>query len=264
MTLSKSTIKYIKSLRLKKFRQKYNNFIVEGDKMARELLLKAGTFEIVALLALPSWMETNAGQYSLAEDRLFKISLTDLKKVSALSTPNQVLLVVRKPEFTIDEKLLKGGLSLFLEGIQDPGNMGTILRIADWFGISYVFFSPSCVELYNPKVIQASMGAFLRVKAIEGKLADLKSRYTGLPVYGTVLGGENIFQAGLSDNGIIVIGNESHGIPKESMQLVNHRLTIPPFGPGGTESLNAAVATGIICAVFRNRYTSFSSTTRRV
>lgn len=252
MAISKSTIKYLRSLSLKKFRQKYNNFIVEGDKMARELLT-GQPGRVVALYALDSWLEQAGRELPLPKEKTFVVAEQELARISNLSTPSQVLAVVSIPEYRVEEEPLRSGLSLFLDGIQDPGNFGTILRIADWFGISFVFCSPTCVDPYNPKAIQASMGAFLRVKTVEQSLENLCRLAPGLPVYGAAMDGENIFQARLPAKGIIVIGNEGNGISAAAAGLLNRRISIPAAAHGGAESLNAAVATGIICAVFRNR-----------
>ena len=158
------------------------------------------------------------------------------------------------PETTTGSKPTEESLSLYLDGIQDPGNMGTILRIADWFGVDCVFSSPDCVDPYNPKVIQATMGAFLRVSCIETTIERLHEEHPGLPIYGAVMDGENVFHANLkSKEGIIVIGNEGRGISSEAESLLSQRISIPPAAHSGAESLNAAVATGILCAVFRER-----------
>jgi TrmH family RNA methyltransferase len=189
-----------------------------------------------------------------AELRTFQAIVTEvneseLKKISTLTTPNQVLMVVKQPSFELDFQAIRSDLSLYLDGIQDPGNMGTILRIADWFGIPYIFCSDTCVDIFNPKVVQATMGAFLRIKSKEIDLKELIEATT--PVYGALLEGENLFQTERSKHGIIVIGNEGRGISDEVRALINRPILIPPHGVGA-ESLNAAVATGIICAVFRN------------
>ncbi|MFT5765328.1 MAG: TrmH family RNA methyltransferase, partial [Saprospiraceae bacterium] len=145
------------------------------------------------------------------------------------------------------------GLSLYLDHIQNPGNFGTILRVADWFGIGTVFCSESSADLYNPKVIQSTMGAFLRVRVVKTDFEQLKTDYPKLPVYGTVLAGQNLFNTPLEQKGIIVIGSEGKGISPAVMQYITHPLTIPTHADGGAESLNAAVAAGIVCAVFRNK-----------
>ncbi len=251
MTVSKSTIKYIKSLGLKKFRQKYNNFVVEGDKMARELLQQqAGRVE--ALFALESWLDSLGTNLLLPADKITPVTEAELRKLSFLSTPNQVLAVVSRQDAPLGEDGWREGLSLYLDGIQDPGNFGTILRIADWFGIEYVFCAKNSVDPYNPKAIQASMGALLRVKVIEEELEALCHSVPGLPVCGAAMDGENIFHADLPRRGLIVIGNEGNGISATASRLLTRRIAIPAAARAGAESLNAAVATGIICAVFQN------------
>ena len=152
MTLSKNKIKYIKSLHLKKFRQKYNNFIAEGDKIAREIIQQQEV-EVEAIYATPSWIDTNESALEGLKDKLFNISITDLKRISTLKTPSEVIVIARQPEINYDIEEVQNNLNLYLDGVQDPGNLGTILRIADWFGIPYVFFFFFFAELYNPKVI---------------------------------------------------------------------------------------------------------------
>lgn len=250
MTISKNKLKYLKSLQLKKFRQKYNNFIVEGDKIARELL-QSQSFEIEAVYAVDSWIETSKEELEAKHFPLFNISITDLKRISALNSPNQVFIVAKQAQMELDYMALNDQLMLYLDGIQDPGNLGTILRIADWFGIQFVFCSQDCVDLYNSKVLQSSMGAFLRVQCIHHDLKALADA-TQLPIYGTVLDGENIYATSIQKEGIIVVGNESKGIRQENKALLTKGIKIPSYN-GGAESLNAAVATGIICSIFRSR-----------
>lgn len=251
MKLSINTIKYLKSLHQRKFRQKYHNFIVEGAKMAVETLHNRSLL-IEGIYALSGWVDENKELLAGFENKTHEITLDDLKRISLLSTPNQVLIVVKQHEYKNDPHEIANRLSLYLEDIQDPGNLGTILRIADWFGISNVFLSENCVEIYSPKVVQASMGAFLRVNCMECNLTDLLKLTPGLPVYGAVLDGMDIFKSDLTNRGLIVIGNESKGISNELERLLTHRISIPRFASGGAESLNAAVAAGILCAVFRN------------
>jgi len=249
--LSKNNIKYIRSLNLKKFRQKYNNFVVEGDKIAQEML-RLKNIEIENIYALPSWVETNDKLLKLQREKLIPVSETELKKISSLKSPNDVLIVSKMLSDAFDPEDVENEISLYLDGIQDPGNMGTIVRIADWFGIKTVFCSLDCVGLYNSKVLQATMGAFLRVNVIELPFTKLKNEFPKLPVYGTVLSGENIFETTLEKKGIIVIGNEGKGISKEVLNQIDHKITIPSNADSGAESLNAAVATGIVCAIFKN------------
>ncbi len=253
MKLSKNKVKFIKSLRLKKFRQKYNNFIVEGDKMVRELLAEAPE-NVAELYALDDWLAGVEEVGRVGRERLVSISPEELKKISNLNTPNQVLAVSSIPKAEVDAGQLRRSLSLYLDGIQDPGNFGTILRIADWFGISYVFSSTDCVDTYNPKAVQSSMGALFRVVSIETPLDALCRKYPGLPVYGAVMDGEDVFHASLGQGGgIIVIGSEGSGISPAAERLLSHRVSIPPAAHSRADSLNAAVAAGILCAVFRDR-----------
>ncbi len=251
MALSINTIKYIKSLHLRKFRQKYNNFIVEGDKISREILQQT-KFEVEKLYALPEWLAANEELLIGMGKNIQEISEEELSKISTLHSPNQVLVVLKQHSPTVEVSMLHSNFSLYLDNIQDPGNMGTMLRIADWFGIPYVFCSRNCVERWSPKVIQASMGAFLRVESPEMALADLIKEIPGLPIYGATLSGSNIFQTNFARAGIIVIGNESKGISPEIEPLVTQRIAIPPNSKGGAESLNAAIAAGIIVAVIKN------------
>ena len=246
MALSKNTIKWLRSLRLKKYRQKYNKFVVEGDKIALEIL-RQNRIAITAIYALDSWIQTNEIQLELHRSYINLISEADLKKVSALSTPNQVLIVAELPKTTE----LSFTKALYLDGIQDPGNLGTILRIADWFGLDAVFCSEDCADLYNQKVIQASMGAFLRVPASRLSSSELLINLAYRPLIGATLEGANLFQASLPQKGILVIGSEGKGISKEIAGILESEITIPK-GHGGAESLNAGVACGIICAVWVN------------
>ena len=246
--LSKNTIKYIRSLHQKKFRQKYNKFIVEGDKIAKEILISK-TLKVEAIYSTFDWCKNN--EYLLNENELpiQEVTTQELKKISTLKTPNQVLLIANIPNIVIDNQQLSRGFSIYLDAIQDPGNLGTILRIADWFGIEHVFLSDKCVELYNPKVIQATMGAFLRVKVIQDSLLELNKSFPELPIYAAVLNGKNIHDI-QADKGIIVIGNEARGIDFLKLPQQYEAITIPKGKNGQAESLNAAVACGIICSTF--------------
>ncbi|MFZ4544077.1 MAG: TrmH family RNA methyltransferase [Saprospiraceae bacterium] len=247
--LSNNKIKYLNTLQVKKSRQKYKNFIAEGDKIGSEIINNS-SLVLEEIFTTREWLQNHKHEIEQYKDCITEVTDAELKKISALSTPNQVLIVAKQQEFEIDPELLKKELVLYLDGIQDPGNMGTLLRIADWFGIPYVFCSDTCVDVYNPKVIQATMGAFLRVKTKEVSLTEIITE--NIPVYGALLDGENIFDQNLSNHGIIVIGNEGNGISSENLEKINHPIRIPAFAKGA-ESLNAAVATGIICALFRNQ-----------
>ncbi len=246
--LSNSRLKYIKSLTIKKFRLKHKSFICEGDKIVKELLQNQ-SFAVEIICALPDWLQENQPLLNLPADQLVQLNERELKKISSLKTPNQVLAVVKMPDFKQDADI-PSALCLFLDDIRDPGNMGTILRIADWFGLPYVFASPNSVDFYNPKVIQSSMGAFLRVRSVQGELKEIMDRFPEKKVYGADMNGKNIFTHPLDASGLIVIGNEGQGISESNAPLVQEWISIP--SRGGAESLNAAVATGIICACFRN------------
>jgi len=179
---------------------------------------------------------------------LHAVSRKELERISSLKTPNSVLVVCKVPTYQMDLPTINNSLTLYLDDLQNPGNMGSILRIADWFGLPYVFCSKNCVESYNTKVIQASMGAFLRIKIITIDFADLLEKIPDLPTFAAVLDGENVFKAALPTNGVIVIGNEGAGVSPEIIKKASHKIKIPKGNRGGAESLNAAVATGIICA----------------
>lgn len=248
MKLSNAQLKYVKSLHLGKFRQKYHNFMVEGAKMAAEVLTD-GRLEVEAIFATPEWADEHAFFTEKYSDKCHIIAGEELKKISTLTTPNQVIIILKQPDYQLDSYEAKG-LSLYLDDIRDPGNMGTILRIADWFGIGWVFCSENCVELYNPKTIQATMGAFLRVKCMSLPFFDLKKNRPELPVYGAVLEGDSVFETNLSVPALLVIGNESKGISSELLPHIKYKISIPKGSSGGAESLNAAVATGILCAQF--------------
>ncbi len=247
--LSKATIKYINSLQLKKFRQQYNKFTAEGHKIVIEVLKNA---EIIPdkIFCTKEWAEDNRSLLKKYAAKVVIVTYNELKKISALQTPNHVLVVLSRFNHEPNQTIVQNDLSLVLETIQDPGNFGTILRTADWFGIQHIFCSRDCVDLYNSKVIQASMGAFLRVKVIYDDLSSIIEKNENIPVYGAMLGGQNLFKMKIAPKGLIVIGNEGKGISKKTEELLTHQIEIPSNGK--TESLNAAIATAIICAVFRN------------
>lgn len=254
--LSKAKVKYLSSLKSKKFRQKYNNFVAEGDKIAIEILKNAQnstavfTTEIEAIYGLSEWIENNTSLLQPFQAITTEVDKVTLQKISSLQTPNQALIVLKTFDYSLDKAVIQSDFTLLLDEIQDPGNLGTILRIADWFGIKNIICSKDCADLYNPKTIQATMGAFLRVKIFREDLTEFCATFKELPVYGAVLGGSNLFQTQLEKKALIVIGNEGKGISESMLQLLTHRIEIPANGQA--ESLNAAIATGIICAAFRN------------
>jgi TrmH family RNA methyltransferase len=240
--LSKAQIKYIQSLQHKKYRQKSGQFIAEGDKIVQELL-QAGQ-PIQEIYATTDWI--TAHQQLLAAHpaiRVLEVDTQILKLLSSLITPNRAMALLNMP-VSAAPLPLEGKISLALDALQDPGNMGTIIRIADWFGIQQVICSPDCVDVYNPKTIQATMGSLARVHIAESSLQQLVTQ-TQVPSYAATLHGEDITGFAPIKEGIIVIGNEGRGIGAELLSACTHRITIPRLG--GAESLNAAVATGIIC-----------------
>jgi len=237
--VSKNQIKLITSLHQKKFRQANNLFIAEGVKVINELL--RSNFELENIYA------TEALFPQIQQHKFTLINDNDLKKISALTVPNNCLAVFKIPELkSIKEK----GLIIALDDIRDPGNLGTILRLCDWFGIEQVICSEQTVDLYNPKVVQATMGSIARINVT---YLDLNSyiKTSTLPVFGTFMEGENIYKANLPKEGIIVMGNEANGISSAIEQGTKNRLTIPRFGNlQQTESLNVATATAIILSEF--------------
>lgn len=244
--LSKPQIKYIQSLRQKKFRTQEGTYIAEGPKIAAEVLAKVPA-QVEYLAALPSWITANQALLTtLPQERVFSVDEVTLERVSALSTPNEVLLVLRDQKEK-EWKPAPGTWCLALDGIQDPGNLGTIIRIADWFGVTHIICSEESAEWHNPKVIQATMGSFLRVHL---EYADLvhEIRRMKQPVYAATLGGEPVAKMTQAPAGVILIGNESRGLKPELKALATSEVTIPRIGEA--ESLNAAVATGILLSHF--------------
>jgi TrmH family RNA methyltransferase len=249
--ISQNQIKHLRSLGIKKHRLEQGQFLIEGDKMVAELLGQSH-IGISAVFALESWVEKNDRFLRSVSGKVFTVSEAELAKISNLSTPNQVLALANIPLDACNFQLATTNICFYLDGIQDPGNMGSILRIADWFGMPAVYCSPDCVDVYSPKVVQASMGALFRVQTWELELAKILNETSFIPVAGAVLDGKNIFEEKLPQNGLIVIGNEGRGISNHVTALLTHRISIPRHPNGGAESLNAAVAAGILAAVFRN------------
>ena len=234
--VTKSELKYIQSLSDKKVRLETGCFIAEGVKLVGEMI--AAGYPLKAVYALDSWESPDATL------EVTRIEAFELEKMSMLQTPNQVLAVAMMPQKkeTLD---LAGPLTIVLDGIQDPGNMGTIIRTADWFGITQIVASEDTVDVYNPKVIGATMGSFMRVQVSYKNLAAWLPTIK-LPVYGALLEGENVFTIKTSQQGLLVIGSEGKGIRENIIDFVTHPVTIPKTG--GAESLNAGIAAGIIVA----------------
>jgi TrmH family RNA methyltransferase len=237
MPINKSQVKYIQSLGHKKFRDQEGVFVVEGPKTVDELL-NAPNMRPVQVYATKDWRDTG----SLAGISLTEVSGSELERLSSLFTPNQVLAVFEKPSFP--PPVFSNTISLVLDGIQDPGNLGTIVRIADWFGISRVWCSGDSADVFSAKAVQSTMGSISRVQVLYGDPGGLVRDYPGLPVYAALLRGKDLYGQERIREGLIVIGNESRGIRDGWLPSSAHALTIPRIGQA--ESLNAAVATGII------------------
>jgi TrmH family RNA methyltransferase len=236
--LVKSQAKDIQSLGQKKQRDKLGLFIAEGPKIVTELLQ---TSAVQQIYALKEWIEDNNQRLKHVE--VVQVSLAELEKISQLTTPNNVLAVLKK----FDEKPFietKGRLTLVLDTIQDPGNMGTIIRTADWFGVDQIVCNENCADIYNPKVVQSTMGSIARVKVLYTDLQQWLASQEPVNIYAALLNGNDVTAMQKLNEGIIVIGNESKGISDEVLKLVSAKITIPQKGKA--ESLNAAVATGII------------------
>lgn len=251
--LSKNKIKYIHSLEQKKFRRMENAFVAEGHKSVGDLLLAGCEPRII--VATDSWQPPvalpNTTEYIHATEE-------ELKKASLLLHPQQVLGVFTMPDQHCLPSAtdIQQNLCLCLDGVQDPGNLGTIIRTADWFGIKDIVCSMTTADAYNPKVVQATMGSIARVRICYTDLCQwLNALPGGTPVYGTMLNGKNLYDADITRNGIIVMGNEGNGISPEVAELLTHRLLIPPYPADNrtAESLNVSIATAIICAEFRRK-----------
>ncbi|MBQ0006434.1 MAG: RNA methyltransferase [Alistipes sp.] len=237
-TLSRNDEKLIRSLSLKKFRDAENLFIIEGEKSVDEAL--ASPLEVI--------------RHYRASD----IGAEAMKRISQLSTPSPALAVIRKPEAILSPSapFPPQGISLALDSVRDPGNLGTIIRLCDWFGIENIFASPDTVDAYNPKTVQASMGAILRKQINYTNLCSLTDRFSesGIPVYGTFLGGDDIYAGDIDRKRcLIIMGSESFGISEALASKVTKRLYIPPYPTGvrTSESLNVAIATAILCYEIR-------------
>jgi len=259
--ISKNKIKLIKSLALKKQRQKEQLFVVEGDKNVLEVL-SSENFRVSEIYGTESFLATNKRLVSPA-GRIITVTPEEIKKASLLKNPQNALALCLIPEQ--ENKVPRvNDFSIFLDGLQDPGNLGTIIRICDWFGIYSLFCSPETVDVYNPKVIQASMGSFCRVKlhyTAFDTLADMLTR-SGIPLFGTFTDGLNIYTERLPEKALVVFGNEGSGISDETAGKIKYRISVPSFGktPDRAESLNVAVAAGIICSEFKRQASGMSPT----
>jgi TrmH family RNA methyltransferase len=256
--ISKGQIQFIRSLEQKRVRDESGCFIAEGDKLVQEALglSKRSQFQIKTICGVAKWLNTQLKDIELPDTEIIEISERDLARVSLLKTPNQVVSVISRdilevPEFDFDTELLIG-----LDQVQDPGNVGTIIRLADWYGLGGVIASRDSADFFSPKVVQASMGSVFRVKFMTVELFEfLQSLPPGYPIYGTRLDGQDLYSATLTSNGLILMGNESKGLSPGLNQLTTKSLFIPDFSTAKTkpESLNVSIAAAIVCSEFRRR-----------
>lgn len=256
--LSQNKIKFIRSLDAKKNRQHHNCFVVEGEKMVLELL--RSNFEIIELFILSDFLVNHDKQINKGV-AVTEVSEMELKKISSLKTPNLALAITKIPDHKYDQHSYDS-LSLALDNIQDPGNFGTLIRTANWFGVTTIFCSNDTVDAYNSKVVQSTMGAIFRTKIIYvdllQTLIDAKKR--GQIIYGTLLDGDNLYTVDLKNKGLIVLGNESNGISKAIQNLIDKKIRIPNFPEEvkTMESLNVGIANAIVLAEFRRQVSNFS------
>ncbi|MCE1198682.1 MAG: RNA methyltransferase [Marinilabiliales bacterium] len=251
--LSKQKIEWIRSLQKKRERESLGLFIAEGEKLVSDLL--GTTLEPVLLLAAPGVNESTLTSHSGIE--VLRISEKEMERISAFRSPSPLLGLFKIPEWPAPGLDPFQDLTLALDGIQDPGNLGTMVRMADWFGIRHIFCSPDCADLYNPKCVQSTMGALARVavhyQPLDGLLS--KARESALPIYGTYMSGADLYTNEWSQPAILLMGSEGQGISDDLEKYLSGKIAIPPFPEGSTqlESLNVAVSASIVCAEFRRR-----------
>ncbi len=252
--ISKNRIKAIRQLENKKYRRTAGLFVAEGPKVVADLMEKNIP---VTLIAVEQWMEAHP---QTEDTEVICVSEDELRRVSFLQHPQQVMGLFQIPTQNVDlaalAKCAQQQLCIVLDGVRDPGNLGTIIRIADWFGIDTIICSEDCADVYSPKVVQATMGSIARVRVTYAQLEQLMDMLPReVPVYGTVLDGEDIYQTPLSNVGLLVMGNEGRGISPEIIARLTHKLLIPNYPPqrDTADSLNVAIATAISCAEFRRR-----------
>lgn len=257
--LSKNQIKHITSLQQKKFRELNNEFLVEGEKSVAEALVS--NYAVKAIFATGDWLIQNDKLIKSFIESIQEITPEELSRISQLTTPNKVLAIATIPEIKKCDESIFDDIVLVLDNIRDPGNLGTIIRTADWFGIHTIVCSEGCVEAFNPKVVQATMGSVFRTNLFYLNLKEfLQSAPADIMIYGCLLDGDNIHTTHLQSPAIIVIGNESKGISEELLPLINVRLQIPSYpstssieNAGRAESLNASLANAIVCYEFRRQ-----------
>jgi TrmH family RNA methyltransferase len=238
---------------MKKFRVLHRQFVVEGDKIVKDVMLKSRVVPDI-LVANSFWLNENKSVTAISANEILEADNNDLERITSLETPPPVLAVFSMPDPDAGCKYADSALSIALDTIQDPGNLGTIIRIADWFGINQIFCSPGCADIYNPKSIQASMGALFNVQVCYTDLKALLEKYhhvSGFPILGTFMRGASVYESGNLRQGIILFGNESRGIAAELEPYITRRITIPAGNdnPAHVESLNVASSVAVVCAL---------------
>ena len=242
--ITNNQIKFVKSLHQSKFRQKYNNFIAEGDKIAQEILLNA-RYKLIHIFATKEWIEINDQLLKSYASILIEILPPNMSKISTLKTNSPVLIVLEKQSDALDYEKLNTGHAIFLDDVQDPGNLGTIIRIADWFGINSIIRSRGCADFYNPKVIQSTMGSFLNVTLFTEDFNQIKlSKHKTV---GAVMHGTSLSELEWPEQTMLIMGNEGKGISAAIHQEIDHHVTIPGSEHRVADSLNVGMATGILC-----------------
>lgn len=253
--ISKNKIKYIHSLEQKKNRDAEHVFVAEGPKVLADIVA-IHPDKLRTIIATEDWISANSDKIGLSHVETITVTTAELSKTSFLCHPQQAIGVFEKFDTELPDMTHGNTLTLALDGVQDPGNLGTIVRVADWFGIENIVCSHDTVDIYNPKVVQATMGSVARVNVAYTDLATfLDSLPKKTPIYGTLLEGKNMYATQLTNNGVIVMGNEGKGISKEIRRRVTQAIRIPNFPESRetADSLNVAIATAIICAEFRRR-----------
>lgn len=249
LPVSKNLMKHIRALEHRKFRRQENLFVAEGNKLLEDNL---STMKCHQIVATDSWWQQHphASRYA---DECYVTDADGMRRLSFLQSPQDVLATFRIPNNSLNLSTLRTELTVMLDDVQDPGNVGTIIRLCDWFGIRDIVCSPNTADCYNPKVVQATMGAIARVRVTYTPLADLLNRLPDVPVYGTFLEGDNMYRTSLTPHGIIIMGNEGRGISTELSPFITRKLHIPSFPPEvpTSESLNVGIATAITVAEFR-------------
>lgn len=253
MNLTNSLMKYVISLSRKKVREEEKCFVAEGTKCVKDTW---DYFNCRMIIATKVWYEQNGHSGHL--DKIVFANSQQMQRMSQMTSATDVIAVYDMPVREIDDKSITGGLNVVLENIQDPGNFGTIIRLCDWFGVKNIFCSPNTVDVYNHKVVQATMGAISRVNVKYCKLDELLTRYGDMPIYGTALSGKNIYKVELSPTGFVIFGNEGKGISQSLLELSKVKLRIPSFPANvvTSESLNVGVAAAITIGEFRRRIVS--------